>query len=130
MAPRTLRLARAVPVVVILLLTAFLISGCDPQAYPDDLTYPLRTDPLVISAPTTAQPVGVDPPGTLNELPAKLEELGGKVLFPNKRPKETDKRKEMDKSLAGLDKALKKVFGTPAYPRIKGEIDGEEIVQA
>jgi mono/diheme cytochrome c family protein len=139
MAPRTLRLARVVPVVVILLLTAFLISGCDPQAYPDDLTYPKRTDPLVITPPTTAQPVGVDPPGTLNELPAKLADSGGKVLDPvtgqvldpKKKPKERDNRKEYDSNLADLQKALNKVFGKPARPKIDGQLEGgEDIVVA
>ncbi len=64
----------------LLLPGLLLLPGCT-DSYPDDLSYPLRSDPIVIKAPET--PITqLDPPGHLEEWIDSLPARGGKVLDP------------------------------------------------
>ena len=69
--------ALAIPCVLLLL------SGCDLESYPTDLTYPLRSDPIVTTPPgsTIWDTFG---PGQLDHHIAQLSEVGGKTLDPAK----------------------------------------------
>jgi mono/diheme cytochrome c family protein len=64
-----------------LLLGLAFLPGCGPDSYPEDLSYPPRTDPIVIKAPDT--PIThLDPPGTLEQWIDSLPSRGGKLLDP------------------------------------------------
>lgn len=65
----------------LLLLGLALLPGCGSESYPDDLTYPLRTDPIVLKAPDT--PISqIDQPGHLEQWIAETPAKGGKLLDP------------------------------------------------
>jgi mono/diheme cytochrome c family protein len=131
MALRTSRPARrTVPALALLAISTFFITGCDPDAYSEDMTYPLRSDPLIVSVPTNASPIAPDPPGTLDKMPARIKELGGKILDPKDLSGlKDDKRKELEKQLRELDKELAKLFGKPAAPKVDGKVgDSEEDI--
>jgi mono/diheme cytochrome c family protein len=111
---------RTVPGSALLVLGAFCMTGCDTEGYSDDMRYPLRTDPIFIKAPET-QPYTVDPPGALNQLPARIKELGGKTLDPK------DLAAKKGKERSQLEKRLEEKFGTPAHPKVEGKVgDSEE----
>lgn len=105
-------LAAAVP-----LCAALLVAGCNADRYPDDLTYPLRSDPM-ITPPTdpSAQPTSFDFPGDFPQaVLVGFEKLpnADKVVIP------------LGKRLSGGDRAelrqtLDKIFGTPAKPMVDG----------
>ena len=59
------------------------MSGCGTEGYPENLTYPLRTDPLVIKLPEK-QPDRPEPPGRFEQTILHLPELGGQILLPEK----------------------------------------------
>jgi mono/diheme cytochrome c family protein len=84
------------------------------------MTYPLRTDLLVIERPT-AQPIRTDPPGQLDQSIARIgtSELNGKVYDP-KKLSAADRQE--------IQAELLKAFGTPAAPRVVG--DDDEIKDA
>ncbi len=88
-----------------------LLSGCDlePESYPAELTYPLRSDPIVASPPgsTTWDTHG---PGQLDNHIAHLSEVGGKTLDPAKLAA---------KDRQQLQDTLRDIFGTPAAPTVK-----------
>jgi mono/diheme cytochrome c family protein len=96
-----------------LLLSIFAIAGCETDGYPDAMTYPNRTDPLVIDKPKEdAQ--GLDRPG---EYP--------KLLFPYLKEEEREKllldpAKVNPEQRNQLNEALANYFGTPAHPRVGG----------
>lgn len=64
-----------------LLLTGLLLlPGCD-ESYPDDLSYPLRSDPIVLKTPD-GSPTQLDAPGQLEQWIDSLPAKGGKLLDP------------------------------------------------
>jgi mono/diheme cytochrome c family protein len=65
----------------LLLLGLVLLPGCNEEAYPDDLTYPLRTDPIVLKAPDTPI-IQIDQPGHLEQWIYETPAKGGKILDP------------------------------------------------
>jgi mono/diheme cytochrome c family protein len=90
------------------------------------MTYPLRSDPLVVKVPTETQPVNVEAPGMLNTLPDRIrKDLGGQVVDPKDLTAKKSERAE-------LDAALKKTFGTPRKPKVEGTVgdSGEDIADA
>jgi mono/diheme cytochrome c family protein len=94
-----------------LLVSVFAIIGCETDGYPDAMTYPERTDALVVNKPDRDAP-GQDPPG---EYP--------KVLFPFIEDKHNlllDPSKISADNRAQLNEALTKIFGTPAHPTVGG----------
>jgi mono/diheme cytochrome c family protein len=115
-----LSLAQAVRsrVVAAPLLVVLVLSGCQ-DSYPTDLSYPLRSDPLVKKIPDK-QPFYPDPPGTLNEAIAKLNDIGGETLDPNK----------IEPALRSkLKKTLEDTFGSPAKPLVKADDEGAEAIK-
>jgi mono/diheme cytochrome c family protein len=65
----------------LLLLGLVLLPGCNEEAYPDDLTYQLRTDPIVLKAPDTPI-IQIDQPGHLEQWIYETPAKGGKILDP------------------------------------------------
>jgi mono/diheme cytochrome c family protein len=102
------------------LLGLLLLSGCDTERYPEDMTYPVRSDLLVVTAPTAIvnRP---DPPGawpaTLKEVGLPTDEggPGGAKLDPSKLSAEDRHQFQTN---------LLKLFGTPANPKV-GDPNGE-----
>ncbi len=87
-----------------------LLSGCDLDSYPAELTYPLRSDPIVTSPPGSTR-WDTTAPGQLDMHIAHLSdpEVGGKTLDPAKLPA---------KERGELERALNEIFGTPATPKV------------
>ncbi len=87
-----------------------LLSGCD-ESYPTELTYPLRNDPIVVKVPGTTpwEPTG---PGQLDKSIASFESQY--IVEP----------RNLDANVRGqLDTALRKIFGTPAEPKVNPDDD-------
>ncbi len=64
----------------LLLLGLLALPGCT-DSYPDDLDYPLRSDPIVVKLPDT--PITqLDPPGTLEQWIDSIPDKGGQLLDP------------------------------------------------
>src|SRR5579875_3885022 len=80
-----------------------LLSGCEPDSYPAELTYPLRSDPIVTSPPGSTR-WDTPTPGQFEHHIVHLSdpELGGKTLDPAKLP---------DKERGQLATALSEIFG-------------------
>jgi mono/diheme cytochrome c family protein len=106
------RLAAAAPA-----LALTLLAGCDATVtgkYPDELTYPARTDPIVTEAPGEEH-FYADPPGTFEHFVEQIGVAkenggpGGKAVKPGAAP--ADKRQQ-------LNAELQKLFGTPANPAV------------
>jgi mono/diheme cytochrome c family protein len=97
------------------------VFGCDLEPYPPELTYPLRSDPIVTSPPGSTR-WDTTLPGQLDWHIAHLSdpEIGGKTLDPAKLP---------GKERAELERALSEIFGTPAKPKVAFK-EGEETVKA
>jgi mono/diheme cytochrome c family protein len=113
---------RRIAVPALLVVGVLFITGCDTEGYSDDMRYPPRTDAIFLKAPDT-QPYSVDSPGTLNQLPARIKELGGKILDPK------DLAAKKSKERGQLEKRLEEVFGTPAHPKVEGKVgDSEEDI--
>lgn len=90
-------------------LAAALAGGCGPTPdYPPNLSFPSRTDRLVLKLPETP-PTTPNEPGKIVEDLAKLDGLGGKTVEPLTLP--ADAR-------ATLDRHLKEAFGNPAAPTV------------
>jgi mono/diheme cytochrome c family protein len=85
-----------------------LLSGCDSNAYPADLTYPLRGDPIVVKSPTTLTPWDTTGPGQQDQHIANFK--SDEIL----EPKKLDAKERQD-----LDTVLSKIFGTPAAPKVE-----------
>jgi mono/diheme cytochrome c family protein len=64
-----------------LLLGLLTLSGCT-EGYPEDLKYPLRSDPIVDTRAIESSPTQLDPPGTLEQWIESLPAKGGKLLDP------------------------------------------------
>jgi mono/diheme cytochrome c family protein len=92
-------------------LTVFL-SGCDfgLEEYPTSLTYPTRTDPIVVQTPTDF-PWDTFTPGQLEKHISELNSKAGGRTFD---PHELSAKDRND-----LEKALTNFFGTPAHPTVK-----------
>jgi len=87
-----------------------LLSGCDLEPYPAELTYALRTDPIVIKAPG-GTPWDTTGPAQLDNNIARFnnKEVGGETVDPKQMaPAE---RQQLDTALIGL-------FGSPAAPKV------------
>ncbi len=92
-----------------LVLTTFLNSGCGSHTeYPSTLSFPSRTDRLVLKLPE-AVPATLNEPGQLVEELARLDSLGGKTTDPITLSIDLRTR---------LDQFLREAFGTPAAPTI------------
>jgi hypothetical protein len=85
-----------------------LMSGCNEEAYPTDLRYPLRSDPIVDKQPTT-EVWETTRPGQFDLHIASFKE--GTL----------DPAKLSAKDRGDLEKALHDLFGTPAEPTVKLE---------
>ncbi len=98
-----------------LLVTCFL-PGCE-DGYDQQLSYPLRTDPIVLSRPSREKPTKLDAPGQLdhfiNTLPVDKKD---DLLKPADLPAEKK---------AELAKELDKAFGTPSKPKLGEETDAK-----
>ncbi len=110
--------ARALPVVGGLLL----LSGCGTDGYPEALSYPARTDPIVIEH-AQRDAVAFDKPG---EYPGVLfpdlpEEDKAKLLKDPLQVKSEDREK--------IEKLVVECFGTPAHPRVAGIGGADEGVK-
>jgi len=94
-----------------------LLSGCDLESYPPDLTYPLRSDPIV-TAPPPSTPWDTFGPGQLEHHIAALSTAGGTTLDPAKLP---------GKERGQLQTALHDIFGTPAEPKVHLKDADDEV---
>ncbi len=118
----------------VVLLTAVLLSGCEPvDPYPADLTYPARSDVIVVEAPKL-EDVPADRPGQFTAIFAGLKTLDrleseGKLNANTLPPELQDLPnlrlyKTIDPELlpAGareaLQKTLEKHFGRPSAPKV------------
>jgi mono/diheme cytochrome c family protein len=118
------------------LLSLGVLSGCGGDTYPEDLQYPVRTDPLVTTYPTI-QPLDFEKPGTFltalenptnrifedKEFEKKTPTL---ILFPlpvtldlpnRKKPFESKGLKDRDRDR--IARGLEDLFGTPANPIVR-----------
>lgn len=110
---RTLRvLVLAIPCL------APMLSGCNDDYYPEELTYPLRSDPIVVKPPIT-KPWETSGPGQLD---AHIATFDPQTILD---PKTLD-----DKSRQELDTILNKLFGTPAAPIVNPADEDEESQKA
>jgi mono/diheme cytochrome c family protein len=85
--------------------------GSNPEAYPENFSYPARQDWIVVESPKLP-PTKAEPPGELDEAIQRLNDLGGKVLDPATVPESL--RNE-------LNDYLRQTFGTPARPTIAAD---------
>jgi len=94
------------------LLILCAVAGCSSsvEGYPDELRYPVRTDPIVASVPN-AVPKSPIAAGKLDEAILELKNIGGKLYLPDQLS-ENDRR--------AIEEALVAKFGTPARPLIDG----------
>jgi len=113
---------RSSVVILPVFLGLLVLPGCENGGYPEDLVYPLRTDPLIINTPKEDAP-DFDRPGQYPEvlfagLPA--EEKANLLVSPSKLGQ--DQRQE-------LDNALTRIFGTPAQPKLDPGSEAAEVVK-
>jgi mono/diheme cytochrome c family protein len=106
----------ALPALVVLVL----FSGCVDNSYPDEMTYPGRTDLMANPQQKPDHDVienKFDPPGEYPEtIFAYLtaEERNKVVVDPMKAP--ADQRQQIERLLEGI-------FGTPAHPTVEGSAE-------
>lgn len=104
-------------VLVINFLTT-LAWGCGSVPdYPPNLSFPSRSDRLVLKTPETSPP-SLDEPGKMDAGIARVDSFGGETVLPITLS--TDLR-------AAIDQFLIDVFGTPAAPKIQGEPTAERL---
>jgi mono/diheme cytochrome c family protein len=100
-----------------LFVTTPLLAGCgdspgDP--YDPKWRYTIRTDPIVLTAPT-AHPTAPILDGRIENYIRRLPSMGGRILDPKALPDSTRIR---------LTEILDELFGTPAEPKVAvGETD-------
>jgi mono/diheme cytochrome c family protein len=113
------RAGRKLARVLLLLPVLMLLSGCDPDPYPADLTYPGRKDLLVLKADRSNIPQTFGP-GQLNhfidEIRVKAEEDSAKFAFLDPAGADFDTRKTIANELEDR-------FGTPSSPIVKATSD-------
>ena len=107
----------------LLALVCVSVGGCggcsnEPDAYPENFTYPAREEWIVVEVPKEA-PTKPEPLGELDEAINRINEHGGKVLDPVTVA--TPLRDE-------LNAFLRKTFGAPARPTIEGDAETIAIV--
>ena len=97
-----------------LAVAALAAAGCGggPDGYDPTLSYPLRTDPIVVRLPSIPPTRPADP-GKLDESLYRFGSLGGAVIEPAKLP---------DPQKLALRETLTRLFGTPAAPRLPDEV--------
>jgi mono/diheme cytochrome c family protein len=114
---QTRSLVRGISVLFPALVSLFtLLPGCTLDGYPEDLTYPFRTDPLAVNTPKKDAPY-FDLPGQFPKvLFAHLtdEEIEQEKLLVDPSRLAPDQREQLDQELAVI-------FGTPARPRVESE---------
>jgi mono/diheme cytochrome c family protein len=117
-------LGQAVPLV----LGLACCSGCGGDRYPQDLGYPVRTDPLVTKIPDPkTPPAEFDKPGQFEHMfddpnypPLTIKvENQFIVRFPGVDPR-TGKDGIRPANRDKLRDAEEKLFGTPRFPRVNG----------
>ncbi|MCE9564668.1 MAG: c-type cytochrome, partial [Planctomycetes bacterium] len=106
------------PLVFVALLTLLLVGCHSTPDYPPNLSFPSRTDRLVLKLPTTPPPSPSEAGNIVAEL-ARLDAAGGKTLDPTTIP---------IASRNALDQSLRDLFGTPAAPSIT--VDAEANASA
>ena len=130
------------------LFCGLLLSGCGGDQYPDNLDFPARTDAIVVNT-GQAEPKGFDRPGELPKLilreAPQLREQGAEILdmemgqdkerlskLKAEKEPNTERIAELEKTIADwpglrgqLAGELKKVFGTPAHPKLELEADAD-----
>jgi mono/diheme cytochrome c family protein len=112
---------RALVVLWPLLLGLVLLAGCELESYPEELTYPPRTDPLVIEHASRDAP-DFDRPGEFpHVLFAGLTDEERDKLLKDPLTLNDDQRQQLQTTLTDL-------FGTPAHPTVKGSGDAAEAV--
>src|SRR5262249_32922108 len=95
------------------------LTGCG-DGYPKSLTYPLRTDLLVLKPPTD-EPAFPDSPGQLDRSIALITKLG-RTLNPREVPAKDQQE---------IRKELARVFGSPAAPKVAvSDTDDTESAEA
>lgn len=93
-----------------------LASGCDNEAYPTDLTYPVRSDPIVVKQPGT-EVWDTTRPGQLDLHIATFKD----------KEETLDPKKLSAKDRDGLETAPREIFGTPAAPIVN--LEGDAVQQ-
>ena len=95
-------------------VAVFTFSGCssdtDPP-YEPTWKYPSRTDPVVVSLPTSHPTGRHDEPEKLDEYIARLPDFGGQIVRPDQLPADQKQR---------LNEQIESLFGTPAAPEVAG----------
>jgi mono/diheme cytochrome c family protein len=115
-----------------LLFFVLALSGCESDRYPTNLTYPLRTDLLVIKAPDEQSP-RPSAPGLLDEEIARIgvPPLSGKTLNPLGKDKDGKDIVPVE-ARPVMQKVLTDFFGTPARPRVgrkaQGDVDDDVVL--
>jgi mono/diheme cytochrome c family protein len=90
-----------------------LLSGCNPDPYPEDLTYPLRTDLLVVQDYTESGIPAAEPLGNVESMVVRIQD--------KKKDAVIDPAALDSKKLDQLQEELDKRFGTPAAPTVVSE---------
>jgi mono/diheme cytochrome c family protein len=93
-----------------------VLPGCDTQGYSEDMTYPVRSDVMVIQSPP-ADPKHFASPGQWAYLLPAFDD-------PAAKGKKFDPTKLSGEQRAAINRLLKEHFETPAKPTVKG-IDEE-----
>ncbi len=99
----------------VLLPGLVLLSGCDPDPYPESLTYPMRADLLVLKTPDGRDYAETYAPGQLDGMIATIRVKASKDdKFEYLDPADVAREDRLD-----LDKELAKRFGRPSDPMLK-----------
>ncbi len=97
------------------LLGLALLAGCNLDNYPENLTYPVRSDLLIVQAPTPAEPpTQFDRPGDM--------ELMIQAIAPEMEKKQQayDLTQLLAESRPQYQEALDNLFGKPVAPIVGG----------
>ncbi|MBA4187893.1 MAG: hypothetical protein C0467_07730 [Planctomycetaceae bacterium] len=96
------------------LATVLIFVGCSSTPdYPPNLSFPSRTDRLVLKLPTTPPP-GLSVAGEIVDELARLDAAGGQTFDPTTIPAT---------NRTALDRTLRDVFGTPGAPTVTLDAD-------
>jgi mono/diheme cytochrome c family protein len=113
--------ARGLATALLGCLVVLVLSGCESEGYPEHLTYPQRTDPLVDRTETVSK----DAPGY--DLPGEYPGLIYYGMSDAERAKLlVDPSKLTAQQSQQLATALGKRFGAPAHPTVAG-LDTEVV---
>jgi mono/diheme cytochrome c family protein len=112
----------------LLLLGLVILPGCG-DTYPEDLNYPLRSDPIVVKTPEK-QPTQLDAPGRLAQWVESIPAQGGKILDPTadvEKHQLTLVNERLSKSHFDLTEDEARDMGLPSRPEkdsAKGLLEG------